>query len=92
VGACIVRDLSGTVKRPTGRPWRGREQGHTGRVLSRLPEGPTTADGAALTALLREVGVPDGAAARTAVAGGDPVLAARFPIGEAAATALAAWP
>ncbi|HEY4027981.1 MAG TPA: CoA transferase [Candidatus Dormibacteraeota bacterium] len=40
--------------------------------------------------LLREVGVPREAAARTAVEGRDPVLAARFPIGRAAAAALAA--
>jgi crotonobetainyl-CoA:carnitine CoA-transferase CaiB-like acyl-CoA transferase len=40
--------------------------------------------------LLREVGVPPEAAARATVEGRDPVLAARFPIGQAAATALAA--
>jgi crotonobetainyl-CoA:carnitine CoA-transferase CaiB-like acyl-CoA transferase len=40
--------------------------------------------------LLNEVGVPREAATRTTVEGGDPVLAARFPIGRAAATAIAA--
>jgi crotonobetainyl-CoA:carnitine CoA-transferase CaiB-like acyl-CoA transferase len=42
-----------------------------------------------LRSLLREVGIPAGAAAGTVVDGADPVLAARFPIGTAAATALA---
>ena len=40
--------------------------------------------------LLQEVGVPPEAAARTTVEGRDPVLAARFPIGEAAAAAIGA--
>jgi crotonobetainyl-CoA:carnitine CoA-transferase CaiB-like acyl-CoA transferase len=40
--------------------------------------------------LLREVGLPASAAARTSVVGRDPVLAARFPVGFGAATALAA--
>jgi crotonobetainyl-CoA:carnitine CoA-transferase CaiB-like acyl-CoA transferase len=40
--------------------------------------------------LLREVGVPPHAASRTEVDGHDPVLAARYPIGQAAAAAIAA--
>lgn len=40
--------------------------------------------------LLHEVGVPREAAARVTVEGRDPVLAARFPIGQAAASAIAA--
>ncbi|HKF76847.1 MAG TPA: CoA transferase [Candidatus Dormibacteraeota bacterium] len=45
---------------------------------------------AALPELLREVGLPADAAARTTITGADPVVAARFPVGEAAATVLAA--
>ncbi len=43
-----------------------------------------------VVALLAEVGLPPIAADRARIDGSDPVLASRFPIGEAAATALAA--
>jgi crotonobetainyl-CoA:carnitine CoA-transferase CaiB-like acyl-CoA transferase len=58
-----------------------------GDILAAVETGsPVAAD---LHGLLEEVGIPASEAARTVVEGADPVLGARFPIGTAAATALA---